>query len=119
MKNHILYTLLFCVFIGCKKETKVELKFLDEYVLKDSIKFKSTFIGGLSGIDYTSGNYYLVVDDAKNPRFVIADINIKKDTIHSINFKDVVHLNDSTGSFYKENVLDLESFQKVLKITII
>ena len=108
MKNHIFYILIF-IFLGCKKETTIELKFLDEYILKDSIQFKNTIIGGLSGIDYANGNYYFVIDDAKNPRFLSAEIDLKKDTIHAINFKKVIHLNDTTEIFYKENSLDLES----------
>ena len=109
MKNRIFYILFIVVLLGCKKETTVELKFLDEYVLTDSIQFKNTVIGGLSGVDYANGNYYFVVDDAKDPRFLSAEIDIKKDTIYAVNFKKVIHLNDTTEIFYKENTLDLES----------
>lgn len=109
MKNFILYILFISIFLGCKKEVDVELKFLDEYVLKDSTYFKGSLIGGLSGIDYANGNYYFVVDDSKKPRFLSAKIDIRKDTIHTINFKKVVYLNDSSEIFYKENALDLES----------
>ena len=109
MKNLTFYIVFIVILLGCKKEATVELRFLDEYVLKDSIQFNNAIIGGLSGVDYVNENYYFVVDDAKNPRFLSAKIDIKKDTIHSIYFNSVVYLNDSSEIFYKENTLDLES----------
>tara|TARA_B100000767_G_scaffold199815_1_gene186768 strand:- start:393 stop:1475 length:1083 start_codon:yes stop_codon:yes gene_type:complete len=109
MKNFIFGALLLCILVGCKKDSKIKLKFLDEYVLTDSIQFKNTIIGGLSGVSYTNGKYYFVIDDARDPRFLIANILIKEDTFYSVNFKDVIHLKDSTELFYNENSLDLES----------
>ena len=109
MKNCIFYIGVIGILLGCKKEVNVELKFLDEYVLKDSIQFNNAIIGGLSGVDYVNENYYFVVDDARNPRFLSAKIDIKKDTIHNIHFNSVIYLNDSSETFYKENALDLES----------
>lgn len=105
-------TLLFFVFLAsfsCSKTKLVELKFLDEYVLADSISFNNTIVGGLSGIDYANGFYYLVVDDTKNPRFIKSKITIKNDKIIAVNFKNIVSLNDTVNTFYKENALDLES----------
>jgi hypothetical protein len=109
MKNGISLMVLVAMLAACKTSSKIQLKFLDEAVLADSLQYKNTPIGGLSGIDYANGSYYFVVDDAKDPRFLTADILLKDDTIHSVQFKDVIHLNDSTGSFYQKNALDLES----------
>lgn len=109
MKN--LYFLL-CVgvlFLSCKHTNKTQLNFLDEYVLKDSIEFKNTIIGGLSGIDYANNQYYFVVDDARNPRILSADIKIESNKITSIDFNNVIFLKDSTTTFYNKNALDLES----------
>jgi hypothetical protein len=109
MKN-IYFLSFFCLFaLGCEKSEKIKLNFLDEYVITDGIQFKNTTIGGLSGIDYANGLYYLVVDDAENPRFLTSKIAIKNDTISRIDFVSVIQLNDTATSFYKENVLDLES----------
>jgi hypothetical protein len=109
MKNVISLIALVCMLSACKTTSKIQLKFLDEAVLADSLRYKNTPIGGLSGIDYANGSYYFVVDDAADPRFLIADILLKEDSIHSIDFKEVIHLNDSTTSFYQKNALDLES----------
>ena len=95
-------------FIACKEDSSIKLSFVDEFVLKDSIRFKNTLVGGLSSIDYNNGDYYMVIDDDKNPRVLKAAINFKKDTIQNVVFKDVVCLSDSIP-FFKNNILDLES----------
>jgi len=109
MKTKIFLPLIIgFLFIAFKKESSLSLKFIDEHVIDDSIKFKNTLIGGLSGIDYSNGSYYMVIDDDTSPRVVKANINIEKDTISSVEFLDVIHLSDSIP-FYKNNILDLES----------
>lgn len=109
MKRNLVLLVLVVSLYSCSKEKKVGLQFVSEYVLKDSTLFKNTTIGGLSGVDYSNGFYYFVVDDANSPRFIKAKININKRKITTINFKDVIFLNDSTTKFYAENSLDLES----------
>ncbi len=110
---HALFVLLF--FMACddgvvkKSFSKKELHFIDEYILVDSLFIKQTPIGGLSGIDYVNGDYYLVVDDSKNPRFLKASMNIENDTISSIDFTSVYFLKDAVQPFFKKNFLDLES----------
>ena len=83
------------------------LSFLDEYTYPANQIILNSKIGGLSGIDYKNGNYYLIVDDAKSPRVLKAKIDIKEDKIQNINFTDVITL--SGDDFYSNNVLDLES----------
>ena len=109
MKNIVFFVVSVCMLTACKTSSKIQLKFLDETILADSLQYKNTMVGGLSGVDYANGSYYFVVDDAADPRFLTADILLKDDTVHSIDFKEVIHLNDSTTSFYQKNALDLES----------
>ncbi|PQJ73544.1 esterase-like activity of phytase family protein [Polaribacter butkevichii] len=109
MKNLFLILFAFSVFVSCKKDQKTSLTFLDEFVLADSIAFQHSIIGGLSGLDAANGGYYFVVDDAHNPRFVKAEIGIQKNKIQAVDFKNVVFLNDTVTSYYKDNALDLES----------
>ncbi|MEO9572024.1 MAG: esterase-like activity of phytase family protein [Polaribacter sp.] len=109
MKNKFILILLSFLVYSCTKRQDVSLNFLDEYILKDSLSFNNSIIGGLSGVDYSKGYYYFVIDDAKTPRFLKAKINIQKNKIQSIDFKKVVYLKDSTTPFYKDYVLDLES----------
>src|SRR5690606_41009429 len=80
MKN-ISFFLPFLIFLTCvetkspKKE--LELRFLDNYVVPEGMQFQNTEIGGLSGIDYFGGTYYLICDQPKTPRFYKANISIK------------------------------------------
>lgn len=100
---------LFTILLACKSEKHNSLQFLDEYILKDSLNFKNSIVGGISGIDYANGYYYLVVDDAENPRFLKTEIKINKNKIDTLIIKDVIYLKDSLQPFFKENHLDLES----------
>jgi hypothetical protein len=109
MKKIVVFLIFISVIFSCQKGKNIQLNFLSEYLLKDSVSFKNSPIGGLSGVDYSNGFYYFVVDDANKPRFLKAKINIDKRKITSINFEAVIFLNDSTTNFYKENSLDLES----------
>jgi hypothetical protein len=109
MRKSIPFLLLIFVLYSCQNNIKTELKFLDEFVLQDSVPFKNTIIGGLSGIDYSNEKYYLVVDDLINPRILISEINLINDTINNIKFTDVVLLKEKTSGFFNENILDLES----------
>jgi hypothetical protein len=115
MKKISLNIFIICCLFNCSKPivnkitaSKVTLNFLDEYIVKDSLLFQNNIVGGLSGIDKSNQNYYLVVDDEQNPRYLSAKIEIKKDTISTIEFLNTIHLKDSS-IFYKENSLDLES----------
>ena len=55
-------------FLSCKKESKIQLKFVDEFIVQDSLIFQNTIIGGISGIDFHKNQYYMVVDDDRKPR---------------------------------------------------
>lgn len=110
MKKIIIIGVFFIgLLYSCKKTNYTQLKFLDEFVLADSITFQHSIIGGLSGLDAANGGYYFVVDDAHNPRFFKAEINVKGNEILAVDFKSVVLLKDSTTSYYGDNALDLES----------
>ncbi len=109
MKNCFLFLISVVLFLSCVDKKEIELNFLDEYVLVDSTTFENTIIGGLSGVDYVNNQYYFVVDDAQNPRVLLANIAIFDNKIKSIDFKSIIFLNDSTTNFYIENTLDLES----------
>jgi len=101
---------LFIVFSSCKTakntyQTDIKLKFLDEYIVPDNLWVDSTLVGGLSGIDYANGKYYLVCDDASNPRYYEANIKINNLKIDTVAFTAVIKFNDSTA------YLDLEAIR--------
>jgi len=102
--------LLFITIFGCKSvpvktSDIIQLKFLDEFVLADDIIVDNTPVGGLSGIDYYNGLYYIVCDDANNPRFYEAKITISNTIISNIEITKVVKVKDSS------KYLDLESIR--------
>lgn len=96
------------LFFGCKdsqqnKTSIIHLKFLDEYVLPNDLYLDSTLVGGLSGIDFHNGQYYIVCDDSKNPRFYRANLKISNYKFDTIQLNTVITL-PKTDAF-----LDLES----------
>jgi hypothetical protein len=109
--SKIISILLFCVIIlGCKNGDvksvdKLQLRFLDEFILADDIIVDSTLVGGLSGIDYYNGLYYLVCDDASNPRYYEATITIKDTVITNIAITKIIKIRDSS------KYLDLEAIR--------
>ncbi|CAM1349195.1 esterase-like activity of phytase family protein [Tenacibaculum crassostreae] len=103
----IAFVLLFLGIVSCKKQS-VTLRFLNEYTVKDSLLIENTVIGGISGIDYYNNQYYMVVDDAANPRVLVGDISVEKDSIQNITIKNLIKL-DTSSQFAKQNLLDLES----------
>lgn len=112
----IIQTLLLGVVLACtackssvlfKKE--INIRFLDEYIVTETQKFEGSVIGGLSGIDYQSStnSYFIVCDDAINPRYYKAKINIANRKIQSVNFDSVIYLKPKETQ--DSLILDLES----------
>ena len=76
MKKIVVFLIFISVIFSCQKGKNIQLIFLSEYLLKDSVSFKNSPIGGLSGVDYSNGFYYFVVDDANKPRFLVNISNL-------------------------------------------
>ena len=88
--------LLSCKTTKSTSKKKLQLKFLDEYVVPENLIINETLVGGLSGITYAKGNYYLICDDASNPRYYVASITISNSKIDTIDFTSVITFKDST-----------------------
>jgi len=105
-KITFLFSLLFILSCSSNRNIKsnnLQLKFLDEYILSENIVIDNTVVGGLSGIDFHQGLYYMVCDDPRNPRYYEAKINIDNSKISNIDFQKVIQLQDTN------HYLDLES----------
>jgi hypothetical protein len=81
------------------------LKFINSIEIPFNQEFKNTVIGGLSSIDYDSKNdlYYFICDDRavyNDARFYTAKIKLTADTLHQINFQDVIALQNEAGQKY-------------------
>ena len=115
MKKLLLFTLAVATLTSCgtsKKLTSknIELRYLDDYVLSRDLEVDGTKVGGLSGIDFHDGNYYLVCDHPGKPRFYEAQIKISQNQIDTVIVNKLIQL-DRSGGFLKENTLDLESIR--------
>ena len=68
-KNISYILLIALVFYSCTKKKEIALVFLDEYIVKDSLAIENSFIGGLSGIDYSNGFFILLLMILRSPDF--------------------------------------------------
>ncbi|WP_029034636.1 esterase-like activity of phytase family protein [Salinimicrobium terrae] len=113
MKKVLLLVFLASALVGCKSSrvgdtSNVQVRFLDDYNITDGLEIKDTEVGGLSGIDYHEGTYYMVSDHPSNPRIYLATIEISEEKIDSVVISDVILL-DKKHKSLKDQHLDLES----------
>lgn len=94
-----------CKSSQVNSQDALKVKFLSEYVLPASTTTNDTQVGGLSGIDFYNGMYYLVCDDSDVPRIYEATITINSNQISNISIDKVVKLQDDF------DVLDMESIR--------
>ena len=90
-------------------DDEIKVKFLDEYVLPSNIEIENTQVGGLSGIDRKNGQYYLVCDQASNPRIYTANIEIKNNRIDTVSLKEMMPV--KAAGDHSGEVLDLEAIR--------
>ncbi|HEV8283256.1 MAG TPA: esterase-like activity of phytase family protein [Chitinophagaceae bacterium] len=122
MSNRIISALLLFLFLqGCSSSKKIgnlnqsnsisQLQFLGEYDIPNSLPFKGTIVGGLSGIDYDADKnvYYLISDDpsSKGPtRFYTAQIHLSEKGIDSVPILEVTALLNPQGEPYADITKD-------------
>ena len=115
MKKIILLLLLVILSASCGTikpidSQHIELNFMDDFILPENLEIGGTKVGGLSGIEYYDGTYYLVCDHPGNPRFYKASIEINQKKIDTALISEVIEL-DRTSGFFKNNTLDLEAIR--------
>lgn len=110
-QKSIFYSLLFpfCgLFLGYAafpQSYKPLFVLTGEYIIENNKKFDQTIIGGLSGIEYCSGNiFYLISDDPGkhgSQRFYKVSIDYtKSEGIKTVNFIAVKYLKPSVGKSF-------------------
>lgn len=112
MKKILFLIFWVSLFISCKSSrvgstSNVEVKFLDDYTIPGGLMVDNTEVGGLSGVDYHNGNFYLVSDQPSNPRIYLATVQLSEEKIDSVTIEDVILL-DKDHEDLKDQHLDLE-----------
>ncbi|HER41205.1 MAG TPA: esterase-like activity of phytase family protein [Salinimicrobium catena] len=112
MKKIFLAAFLTLSLVGCKSSkvgstANLQLRYLDDHVIAEDLIAGKTLVGGLSGIDFHDGNFYVVSDQPGNPRFYTAKIHITGEKIDSISFMDVTRISTRNENL-KDEHLDLE-----------
>jgi len=90
--------------------SNIKLHYLDDVVIPQNLEVDGTKVGGLSGIDYHEGNYYLVCDQPSNPRIYKAEIPLINRSIDTVLITEVIKL-DKNEEFYKQHTPDLEGIR--------
>ncbi|WBL26651.1 esterase-like activity of phytase family protein [Zunongwangia sp. HGR-M22] len=115
MKKLPILAILGLLFYSCATTNKIEndrlkIRFLDEYVIDKDLKVDGTKVGGLSGIDYKNGKYYLIVDTPSDARFYEAEVDISSNKIDTVKFNKAVFI-EKSADFFKDHPLDPESIR--------
>ncbi len=119
MKKANLYVIALIVLSSCNTTKHItqpvvdikSINLLGTYEIPHNLKFDSTTVGGLSGIDYNARKniYYFISDDRsdKNPaRFYTASINCNQQGINNVQFLNVHFMLQANGQVYPNNKQD-------------
>jgi len=99
-------------FVGGGDDESKKLTYIDEFVLPDGEMFEGTVVGGLSGIDYANGKWYMISDDPVAPiRFYTASISYDIHGFNTLEVEAVTELKDRQGSSFAENTVDPEAIR--------
>jgi hypothetical protein len=122
MKYH--HLLLVIALLGglnaCKKKgeptnqttTINSLRFIGEQVIPDGFAFGGEVVGGLSGIDYANGTYYLISDAPTAPiRFYSAQLTFDQNSFSKVEILNQTELLDNNGKAFSTNQADPEAIR--------
>ncbi|MBZ9630574.1 esterase-like activity of phytase family protein [Salegentibacter sp. LM13S] len=114
MKKFLLFlvslSLVSCATTKNIDDSNIKLRYLDDVVIPQNLEVGGTKVGGISGIDFYNGDYYLVCDQPSNPRFYKSKIPFLNRSIDTVLITEVVHL-DKSDNFYKKHTPDLEGIR--------
>ncbi len=95
-----------------KSYKKVTLKFIGEQILDAHLIFENTKVGGLSGIDYANGVWYLISDDSQNPiRFYEMNLTFNDTSFTAVEVLKVNKLLNSNKVAFEQKTIDGESIR--------
>ncbi len=89
-----------------------KLNFIDELVIPDGQTLDGEVVGGLSGIDYHNGVFYIISDAAKPPiRFYTATLKFDEAGFTEIPDFKMVELLNEQGKSFEESQVDPEAIR--------
>lgn len=91
-------------------QSNIELTYLDDFVLPQNLEIDGSLVGGISGIDYHDGKYYLVCDQPSNPRIYKAEIPLSGNRIDTVIISEVIKL-QGNEEFFRKSTPDLEAIR--------
>ncbi|MDY8138434.1 esterase-like activity of phytase family protein [Aquimarina sp. 2201CG5-10] len=87
------------------------IEFIDEFIIPNQ-EINGVPIGGLSGIDYHDGKWYLICDTSTPPiRYYEANISYTKDAIQNVGITSMVEIKDESGAPLASGIVDPESIR--------
>lgn len=122
MKRTLFYILSITILLSCSTTKKISaplkvkdgitsLRFIDEVILPNDTEFKNTLVGGLSGIDYANGEWFVICDDRKKPRFYEFDLEFTRDSFKYARVTNVTFLMNNTDKPFTAGIADPESLR--------
>lgn len=121
MKKTILLHCVAALLLSCSSQNTLidseensaikSLTFIDEIVIPNTTVFKETKVGGLSGIDYANGTWYVLSDDRAAPRFYNVDISFTSTGFEDPIIRSIRYLEDTNNTPFKNGQADPESLR--------
>ena len=93
------------------EEEATGLLFVDEFIIPGGFNFEGTEVGGLSGIDFANGSWYLISDSPNSPRFYTANINYDITGFSNLEIASSVRFKDESGADLSDGLYDPESIR--------
>lgn len=87
-----------CAVLKPTASETLQIRFLDEYVLPDSLWVDEAPAGGFSDLDYDGTWFYTVCDLPSSPRIYKMDIVLKGGKIDTVRFLETIRINQPSGA---------------------
>jgi len=124
--KHLFYILwVTFLFVNCSSNNKISdisnpnenqntigsLTFIDESIIQDQ-EIDGVAIGGLSGIDYHNGKWYVICDTSTPPiRFYEIDLSYSVTGFQKVEITKMTEIKDAAGSPLAQGIVDPEAIR--------
>lgn len=89
-----------------------QLQFIGEQIIEAETSYQGEEVGGLSGIDYANGTYYLISDNRTPPiRFYQMELSFDQTSFTSVSILQQTELLEAGNTPFADGVVDPESIR--------